>query len=118
MTPTSAPREVQTYLKRLDRALRPVPRDVASAIRDVIDEELAGLEPTEALERVRSFDEPESIAAAALGESRTHPKPAGRARVIWIVAAGVVVVLAVALVSTWALAPGPTPEATASSVVA
>ncbi|PPI00065.1 hypothetical protein C5C95_05685 [Rathayibacter sp. AY1B7] len=118
MTPTSAPREVQTYLKRLDRALRPVPRDVASAIRDGIDEELAGLEPAEAIERVRSFDEPESIAAAALGESRTHPTPAGRARVIWIVASGAVVVLAVALVSTWALAPGPTPEATSSSVVA
>ena len=116
---TTVPPEVQAYLKRLDRALRPVPRDVASAIRAGITEELAGLEPQEAVERVRSFDDPEAIAAAALGESRADARPAPRRRALWIVgavAAVVVVALVVAAsVSGWLSGPGPDRDAQPAS---
>lgn len=112
---TTVPPEVQAYLKRLDRALRPVPRDVASDIRAGITEELAGLDPQDAVERVRSFDDPEAIAAAALGESRADAQQAPRRRAIWIVgavAAVVVVALVVAAsVSGWLSGPGPDRDA-------
>jgi len=112
---TTVPPEVQAYLKRLDRALRPVPRNVASDIRAGITEELAGLDSQDAVERVRSFDDPEAIAAAALGESRADAQQAPRRRAIWIVgavAAVVVVALVVAAsVSGWLSGPGPDREA-------
>lgn len=73
------------YLARLDEALRDVPHGVASDIRAGIAEELQGLPPAAASERIAQLGDPESIAREALAAdagsgTRRDPDPGALGR--------------------------------------
>lgn len=59
------PQVVRSYLAQLDAALVGVPESLRSAIRDGVEEELAGLDAAAASELIEELGDPEFIAAEA-----------------------------------------------------